>query len=98
MEALVAALPEPSWASAAPRAKSDPPIVKATDATQLTRRRRRASAGVAAACSNPIDIAPRLRAGRDSQVASPPPGRSQRSRLAKDQPPSTRLTAQPSAP
>jgi hypothetical protein len=71
-------------------------MVNALAATQLSRRRRRAIALGTAAIPTAASrlartaIAPRLRTALDSQVASPPAGNLQVSRLVNGPPPSAR--------
>lgn len=81
-------------------ANSEPPSVKATAATQFMRRSRMATEGgagrmvVAPPASDWTAITPRLRACRESQVASPPSGSRHLMRLLKGPAPQRYATSQ----
>ena len=76
-----------------PRANSEPPMTNAVAETQLTRRRRRAVAGAASTwvtspASETKSTVARLRAAREVQIAVPPCGRRQRTRVVNGPAPS----------
>src|SRR5262245_57990463 len=101
MHAGVRSEPDPSCATAAPTAKSDPPIVNATAAIELSARNRLASGsalrGVALSASGPRTwMAPRLRARRDVHVAVDPSGSRQMTLVRNGPHPSVRSTVHPS--
>ena len=84
---------EPTWESQAPSANSEPPTVKATEAIQLRRRRRRAV--VSSVADGGLDFTlrvaehdpPRFLAAREIQIAVPPSGTSQATRVVNGPPP-----------